>query len=66
MKYIKPESLTWWAAMYPLAMGLFIATEPLHGLTSYVEAVGNITGNVGAYALINAGVAGIGLRGAIK
>ena len=51
--------------MYPLVMGLFMAMEPLHNLTAYVATVSNITGGVGAYALINAGIAGIGIRGAI-
>lgn len=66
MKYIKPTSITWWASVVPLFLGLFIATDELHGLHQWVTIANTITGNVGPYPLINAGLAGIGLRGAIK
>ena len=65
-KYIKPTSLTWLASCAPLVAGVFMATEPLHGLTVYVEVVRSAFGGVPAAVLINAGLAGIGLRGAIK
>lgn len=61
-KYFKPKSLTWWASVSPLAMGLFMATEPMHGMTQAVMSVKNATG-LTAPVLINAGLAGIGLRG---
>ena len=66
MKYFKPASLTWWASFVPLAMGTFAASEPLHGLSVGVLVVDNLTGGIGSYALINAGLVGIGMRGALR
>ncbi len=65
-KYFKPRSLTWWASFAPLAMGVFLALEPIHGMTDWADTVRNMTGGVHPYALINAGLAGIGIRGAIQ
>lgn len=64
-KYIKPKSLTWYTAMVPLAIGLFIASEPLHGMSAWVATVDNMTGNVGAYPQIVAGLGAIGMRAAV-
>ncbi len=64
-KYIRPTSLTWWSAVVPLLCGLFMAFEPVHGMTDLAEAIKNATG-MSAPVLINLGLAGIGLRGAIK
>jgi len=63
-KYVKLKSLTWWASVVPLFCGLFIAFEPVHGLVEVAAGIRNATG-LSAPALINAGLAGIGLRGAI-
>ncbi len=64
-KYIKPNSLTWWAAIMPLVAGIILATEPLHGWLEMAQALRNITGDVSPAVLINVGLGGIGLRGAI-
>ena len=64
-KYIRPTSLTWWSAVVPLLCGLFMAFEPVHGLTDLAAVIKNATG-MSAPVLINIGLAGIGLRGAIK
>lgn len=64
-KYFKPKSLTWWSSVSPLLIGLIMATEPLHGQTQLVEALRNLTGGASATVLVNAGLAGIGLRGAL-
>ncbi|MBB95567.1 MAG: hypothetical protein CML68_13380 [Rhodobacteraceae bacterium] len=64
-KYIKPKSLTWWSALVPLVMGVVLATEPLHGWAGAVTVIQNLTGGATAAVLINAGLAGIGLRGAM-
>jgi DMSO/TMAO reductase YedYZ heme-binding membrane subunit len=64
-KYIRPTSLTWWSAVVPLLCGLFMAFEPVHGMSDLAEAIQNATG-MSAPVLINVGLAGIGLRGAIK
>jgi hypothetical protein len=65
MKYWKPESLTWWASVVPLLCGLFIAFEPVHKLADLSESIRLATG-LSAPVLINIGLAGIGLRGAVK
>ena len=64
-KYIKPRSMTWWASLVPLLSGLTVATLPLHGNAALVEAINNASGDMSAAMLINIGVAGIGLRGAL-
>lgn len=63
-RYIKLNSVTWWASFAPLCAGVFMATEPIHGLTGVVVSIKNGTGMT-APVLINMGIAGIGLRGAI-
>ena len=63
-KYFKPKSLTWWASVTPLILGVFMATEGIHGLLAWVDAVSVGTG-LTAPVLINAGLVGIGLRGAV-
>ena len=64
-KYFKPRSLTWWSGFVPLALGVFMALEPVHGLTAWVAAVSNAT-DMTAPVLINLGLVAIGFRGAIK
>ena len=66
MKYIKIKSVSWWSAFVPLITGIFVAAEPLHGLSNIVAVIDNATGGLTAPVLINIGLAGIGLRGAIK
>ena len=63
-KYFKPNSLTWWVSIAPLAAGVFMACEPLHGLSGAVDSLRNATG-LTAPVLINMGLAGVGLRGAL-
>ena len=65
-KYIKPHSVTWWGSVVPLALGLFLAFEPVHGLAEWVEVVNRATGNLTPAMLINAGLVGIGMRGAVE
>lgn len=63
-KYFKPRSLTWWASVTPLLCGLVVASEPIHGAAAFAASITAATG-LEAPALINLGLAGIGLRGAI-
>lgn len=65
-KYFKPRSVTWWASIAPLLGGLFLAFEPVHGLSSMADVIRNMAGGASAAVMINAGIAGIGLRGALK
>ena len=65
-KYWKPRSVTFWAAgMVPLLAGLAVATTPIHGLADIAQSIKNASG-LTAPALINIGIAGIGLRAAIS
>ena len=66
IKYFKPKSLTWWGAIVPLVAGLVVASEPIHGLAAVVQAIDNATGHVSPAILINAGLVGIGFRGAMS
>lgn len=65
MKYFKPRSLTWWASVAPLVAGLIVASEPLHELAKLVATIDNMTGGMSAAVMINSGLIGIGLRGAL-
>lgn len=64
MKYFKPQSLSWWASVVPLVVGLIIATVDLHGMVPLVTSLQLIVGDATPAILINAGLLGIGLRGA--
>lgn len=64
-KYLKPKSLTWWASFVPIMAGAFIALEPVHGASAWVQAVSDMAGSLSPAVLINAGLLGIGLRGAV-
>ena len=65
MKYLKFKSVTWWASFVPLVIGVFKATVSLHGMTEWVAITDELTGHAPAYAMINAGLAGIGIRAAM-
>ena len=65
MKYLKPDSLTWWASFVPLVMGVVAATTPLHGVIALEDTVTALTGGISPYVLINTGLIGIGVRGAL-
>lgn len=65
-KYFKPKSLTWWGSFVPLVAGLVVAFEPIHGLVGIVQTINSVTGHVSPAVMINAGLIGIGVRGAMK
>lgn len=65
-KYVKTSSLTWWACFVPILAGIFLATEHLHQLHDWVLVVNQMTGGITPAVLINSGLVGIGVRGAIK
>ena len=64
-KYFKPKSLTWWSGFAGIACGIFMAAEPIHGLSAIVETLEAAT-QFTAYNMIHAGLALIGLRGAMQ
>jgi len=66
MKYWKPTSLTFWASFIPMIAGIFVATLPVHGAANLVAMIDTLTGGVEPIVLINAGLAGIGMRAAVK
>ena len=64
-KYIKPMSLTWWAGLSLITMGLVVGLGQgfnIGGITAVIEAW---TGGMGAYVLIMQGAGLIGIRGAL-
>jgi len=65
MRYFKPKSVTWWGSVVPLACGLFMALTPVHGLADWTQAMAAAFGGATPAVLINAGLVGIGLRGAL-
>lgn len=65
-KYLRLTSVTWWASATPLASGVFLAFEPVHQMSEYTASVSAMFGDVSPAVLINMGLAGIGLRGAIN
>ena len=65
-KYFKPNSLTWWSAVTPLAAGVFMAFTPVHDMVDLTASVKSMFGGASPAVLINAGLVGIGLRGAVS
>ena len=66
-KYFKPRSLTWWASFALLAAGLLLAVSNSTGTMPVVaELIRQLFGSgVEPAVLVNTGLVGIGLRGAI-
>ena len=66
-KYFKPYSLTWWASAAPLFGGVIVAIgAAFPGLQPLVSVVNELSGGMTSAALINLGLIGIGLRGAMQ
>lgn len=66
-KYFKPRSLTWWASVAPLLAGVVLALSAAFPSLASVSAVINAaSGDLPAPVLINMGLIGIGLRGAVE
>ena len=68
IKYFKPGSLTWWAAMVPLACGITMSlAEAMSALEPAATVMRSMYGpEFSPSMLINLGLAGIGIRGAIQ
>lgn len=66
MKYFKPNSLTWWASAAPLFAGMVVAASAaLSFLAPFAAVIDAASGGLPAPVLINMGLVGIGLRGAM-
>ena len=65
-KYIKPHSVAWWASVAPLLAGIVLAlSAAFPALLPLAAIIDAASGGMSAPVLINAGVMGIGLRGAM-
>lgn len=63
-KYFKPKSVTWWASLVPLVIGLYqVSGVATPGLDVLSNIVAGLYGGISPFALINLGLAGIGIRG---
>lgn len=66
-KYLKANSLTWWASALPLACGIIIiAAKGFPSLAPVAEIASALGGGLDPATMINLGLIGIGLRSAIK
>ena len=66
-KYFKPKSVTWWASVAPLIAGVVLALSAAFPAMAPVAAIINAaSGDLPAPVLINMGLIGIGLRGAVQ
>jgi hypothetical protein len=66
-KYFKPKSVTWWSSVIPLIAGVVsAASASVPALVPAKVVIDAVTGGIPPAILINAGLAGIGLRGAVK
>lgn len=66
-KYFKPNSLTWWASFTPFLAGVLLAlSEAIPAMGGIAAVINAASGGIPAAALINAGLVGIGLRGAMQ
>ena len=65
-KYLKPKSLTFWAGAVPLLSGLLMAgSKVIPQLQPVSIVLDAIYGGTSPSALINAGIAAIGIRAAV-
>jgi len=65
-KYFQPRSLTWWASFVPLVAGLVIALDELFpALVPLSAIVSELAGDMTAAQLVQLGLLGIGIRGAV-
>ena len=66
MKYFKPYSLTWWASFAPLLAGVIAAmSEAFPALAPAKAFIDALSGGLQPAVLVNMGLVGIGLRGAV-
>lgn len=65
-KYFKPRSLSWWASVTPLLAGMILAlSAAFPALEGVATVISEASGGLPAPVLINMGLVGIGLRGAM-
>jgi len=64
-RYFKPKSWSWWIGFAAICAGVFMAFEPVHGMTALVVSIGNAT-DMTVTQLIGGGALAVGFRGALK
>lgn len=66
-KYLKPKSLAWWVSVAPLLGGVVkSASVAAPELAPAVAIIDEMSGNATAAQMIQLGLLGIGLRGALQ
>lgn len=65
-KYYRPKSVAWWASVTPLILGVILAVAQSLGWTPVVAIIDTFAPGMSPAVLVNLGLFGIGLRGAIK
>ena len=65
-KYYRPKSVAWWASVTPLILGVILAVAQALGWTPVVAIIDTFAPGMSPAVLVNLGLFGIGLRGAIK
>lgn len=65
-KYYRPKSVAWWASVTPLILGVILAVAQAFGWTPVIHIIDTFAPGMGPAVLVNLGLFGIGLRGAIK
>jgi hypothetical protein len=66
-RYFKPRSLTWWASATPLFGGIILAlSAAIPAMAPVALVINAASGDLPAPVLINMGLIGIGLRGAVE
>lgn len=65
-KYFQPRSLTWWASFVPLIGGIVVAMDDVFPtLMPFSKVILELAGDMTAAQLVQLGLLGIGIRGAI-
>jgi 1,4-dihydroxy-2-naphthoate octaprenyltransferase len=65
-KYFRPKSVTWWASVTPLILGLVLALAQTLGWAPVISLIDIFAPGASPAMLVNLGLFGIGLRGALK
>lgn len=65
-KYFRPKSVTWWASVFPLVMGIVLAVAQAFAWAPVIAIIAVFAPGMGPGTLVNLGLFGIGLRGAVK
>lgn len=66
-KYFKPKSVTWWASVAPIVAGIVLIIGPdVPPLMPVAELIQRAYPGVTPITLINIGLAGVGVRGAMQ